>query len=193
MSNIQEFKFESFPFSVIERDGEPWFVAKEVCAILEHTNHVRAIQKLEEDEKGVTKVYSLGGEQDTLIISESGLYTLIIRSNKPNAKKFRKWVTSEVLPSIRKNGKYELGLASNELATAREEELLRKIINLQDEVISLYRKLDGNKKVKSVFISADEVLEIKELYNKGYSTRLISRRFGIPINKILEILKDEIY
>lgn len=90
-------------------DGNPWFAVKDLCEILEHSNHKVAIQGLDEDE--VRKVYltdSLGRKQESLVTSESGMYTLIIRSNKPEAKKFRKWVTGEVLPSIRKTGRYEV-------------------------------------------------------------------------------------
>jgi prophage antirepressor-like protein len=87
-------------------DGEPWFVAKDVCDVLEHTNHRIAIQMLDDDEKGVRKVYTLGGVQEMNVVNESGLYNLIFRSNKPQAKAFRKWVTSEVLPAIRRTGAY---------------------------------------------------------------------------------------
>ena len=92
----------------VDPDGNPWWVAKDVCEVLEHSNHKMAVQGLDDDE--VRKVYltdALGRQQENLTISESGLYTLIIRSNKPEAKRFRKWVTSEVLPSIRKTGGYQ--------------------------------------------------------------------------------------
>ncbi len=72
------------------QDGEPWWVAKDVCNVLGLTNSRMALEALDEDEKGVSKVYTLGGEQDMNIISESGLYALIMRSNKPEAKRFRK-------------------------------------------------------------------------------------------------------
>lgn len=93
----------------VHRDdnGEPWFVATDVCRILGLTNTSKAVSSLEDDEKGVTNSYTLGGEQEMLTVSESGLYALIFRSRKPAAKAFRKWVTSEVLPAIRKTGRYE--------------------------------------------------------------------------------------
>lgn len=106
---VQQFRFqEQFQSvrSMVAADGEPWFVAKDVCDILEHSNTSKAVLSLDDDEKGVTKGYTLGGEQDLIIINESGLYNLIFRSNKPQAKVFRKWVTSEVLPQIRKQGHY---------------------------------------------------------------------------------------
>lgn len=108
---MQVFNFnekESTPIRVQVINNEPWFVAKDVCEFLGHTNHKVALRALDEDE--VRKVYltdALGRQQLTNAVSESGLYALIIRSNKPEAKKFRKWVTGEVLPTIRKTGRYE--------------------------------------------------------------------------------------
>ena len=104
MNELQIFNSEEFgEIRTVTIDNEPWFVAKDVCEALKHTNPTMAMQMLEEDER--TKL-SLGRAGETNVINESGLYTLIIKSNLPNAKKFRKWVTSEVLPSIRKHGMY---------------------------------------------------------------------------------------
>ena len=107
-SALKLFENPQFRVRVIMRCADPWFVAKDACDCLELTNVSKACQTLDEDEKGITKVYTLGGSQDMMLISESGLYTLIMRSNKPEAKVFRKWVTSEVLPSIRKTGSYSV-------------------------------------------------------------------------------------
>ena len=90
----------------VVKDGEPWFVAKDVCDTLEIGNSRQAVSYLDDDEKGVTTNDTLGGTQQVSIINESGLYSLILRSRKPEAKKFKKWVTAEVLPSIRKHGAY---------------------------------------------------------------------------------------
>jgi hypothetical protein len=106
---LVEFSSEEFRVRALEIDGEPWFIASEVCDALGHTNARVALQRLDDDEKGVRKVYTLGGEQKVNIINESGLYSLILRSNKPEAKRFKRWVTKEVLPSIRKSGYYEVG------------------------------------------------------------------------------------
>ena len=104
---LQVFNYGETPVRIVKKDGEPWFVAKDVCDVLGYTNSRKAIaDHLDEDEKDVTNCYTLGGEQSMTIISESGVYTLIMRSNKPEAKKFRRWVTSEVLPAIRKTGGY---------------------------------------------------------------------------------------
>ena len=88
------------------KDGQPWFVAADICAVLEHTDTSKAVSRLDADEKGTSTVRTLGGEQEVNVISESGLYALILTSRKPHAKAFRRWVTGEVLPSIRRTGSY---------------------------------------------------------------------------------------
>lgn len=92
---------------VIMQDGEPWFVGKDVAEILGYRNISDAILKhVDEDDKGVAKCDTLGGKQSVTIINESGLYSLILSSKLPSAKAFKRWVTSEVLPAIRKHGGY---------------------------------------------------------------------------------------
>ncbi|MBI9109991.1 Bro-N domain-containing protein [Maridesulfovibrio ferrireducens] len=109
MSNIIPFDFGDRVVRVHQdQDGGPWFVAKDVAAILDIQNIRQNLETLDDDEKGVYKAYTLGGEQEMSCVSESGLYSLIFRSRKPEAKKFRKWVTSEVLPALRKNGCYSM-------------------------------------------------------------------------------------
>lgn len=124
---LEQFQNERFgTVRVVMRNNDPWFVAKDIAECLEISNVSDACSRLDDDEKAIGKADTLGGSQDLLIISESGLYTLIMRSNKPEAKQFRKWVTSEVLPSIRKTGKYSLSLpdfsdpAEAAIAWARE-------------------------------------------------------------------------
>lgn len=101
------FRFNSQDITVILRDGEPWFIASEILAALEM--HRTAIRRLEDDEKGVHKTHTLGGDQEVTIISEPGLYRLIGRSNKPSAKQFNRWACHEVFPAIRKSGSYNAG------------------------------------------------------------------------------------
>lgn len=109
MSNLSVFQFESNNVRVLMVDNEPWFVAKDICEILEVRNVSDALDRLDSDEKN-TIVLSDGnrGNPNTAIISESGMYALVLSSRKPEAKPFRKWVTSEVLLSLRKTGTYSL-------------------------------------------------------------------------------------
>lgn len=108
MSNVQIFKYQNSEVRTVEQNGEPWFVLKDVCMVLgmDVTQLKKTADRLEDDEKGRTQITTPGGLQESWIISESGLYNVILRSDKPEAKPFRKWVTSEVLPTIRKHGAY---------------------------------------------------------------------------------------
>lgn len=106
MQQVQVFNFRDSEVRTIVRDGEPWWVANDVCRILDISEAHRSLASLDDDEKGRHTVTTHGGPQEMTVINESGLYSLILRSRKKEAKVFKKWVTSEVLPSIRKTGSY---------------------------------------------------------------------------------------
>lgn len=95
-------------------DGEPWFVLKDVCEALDLGTTAKVAERLDADEKGMNQIHTPGGMQSVTVINESGLYSVILRSDKPKARTFRKWVTSEVLPAIRREGAYVLPLASGD-------------------------------------------------------------------------------
>lgn len=113
MNSLEIFKNEEFgEIRTVQLNNEPMFCLMDICMALEISNASKVRQRLEDDE--VTNL-ELGGQSgNTLFVNESGLYAVILRSDKPNAKKFRKWVTSEVLPSIRKSGKYEKPMSALE-------------------------------------------------------------------------------
>ena len=134
-AQITPFSFNTHAVRVIVRDGAPWFVASDVCAAPGYINSRKAVaDHLDADEKGVTTGDTLGGSQKFTIISESGLYALVLRSRKPEARKFAKWVTAEVLPAIRKTGGYgaqqlpnvDQALAGANLIAARVQEAVFK-------------------------------------------------------------------
>ena len=105
---LQVFNYNQKQVRTVQIDGETWFVLKDVCVVLGITDHKVVARRLEEDEVcQIPLTDSLGRTQETTVINESGLYNVILRSDKPEAKPFRKWVTSEVLPSIRKTGGYQ--------------------------------------------------------------------------------------
>ncbi len=111
MSAIVPLHFEAHPVRIIERDGAPWFVGNDVCRVLGLTDPRQALDKLDEDERGGCSIPTPSGAQEMRIISESGLYTLILRCRDATTPgtlphRFRKWVTGEVLPSIRSRGSY---------------------------------------------------------------------------------------
>lgn len=108
MSNIQVFEYQNNKVRTVDVDGEAWFVLKDVCDVLHmDTSKIKQVaDRLDDDEKGRCSVPTPGGEQATWIINESGLYHVILRSDKPEATPFRRWVTNDVLPAIRKTGSY---------------------------------------------------------------------------------------
>lgn len=107
LEHVTNLIFEGQPIKVVTRAGDQlWFVLAEVCRPLSFSNVPQTAQGLDEDEKGISKIDTLGGPQDMIIISEPGLYKLLGRSNKPEAKRFDRWVRHEVLTSIRKHGFY---------------------------------------------------------------------------------------
>lgn len=127
---VFSFSSERIPVRVQIVNGEPWFVAKDVCQVLGIANHKDAVSRLDEDEKrGVGITDPLGILQTANAVSESGLYHLIFQSRKPEARKFRKWVTSEVLPSIRRKGFYIAGKTSGDFIDARDIPYTKSIHN----------------------------------------------------------------
>lgn len=108
MTALLSYQFDEDPIRVVMIAGDPWFVANDICRVLALTNPRKAVGDLDDDEKGVTISDTLGGQQEMNVVSESGMYSLIFRSRKPEARRFRKWVTAEVLPSLRKTGQYQL-------------------------------------------------------------------------------------
>lgn len=107
MSSLtQVFMYHSTQVRTVTKDGQPWFVASDVCAALELGNTSAAVGRLDQDEKGLIPIDTLGGQQSVICVNEPGLYELILGSRKKEAKDFKRWVKHEVLPSIRKHGAY---------------------------------------------------------------------------------------
>ncbi|MBG6665247.1 Bro-N domain-containing protein [Pseudomonas aeruginosa] len=106
-TNVIPFNFGKQQVRTLLIDGDPWFVAADIAAALQYRDSFNMCRNLDEDEKGTQIVSTLGGAQEMLAINESGLYAAILRSRKQEAKLFKKWVTGEVLPAIRKTGRYD--------------------------------------------------------------------------------------
>lgn len=103
---MQKYGYKDSEVRTIMEDENIWFVAKDVCDILGIVNSRTVTSRLDEDERGVRKIYTLGGEQPVTCVTEPGLYQLILRSNKKEAKEFKRWIVHKVLPTIRKTGGY---------------------------------------------------------------------------------------
>lgn len=109
MNNVQEFLYENSPIRMIESNGETWWVLKDICKLLSIENHKNITKRLEEDEVGTFELphpQSKEKKLEMLCVNESGLYSVILRSDKPEAKAFRRWITHEILPEIHRTGEY---------------------------------------------------------------------------------------
>ena len=120
MNELQVFSYNDHSVRTVTQDGQPWWVLSDVCEVLELKNPARVAARLDEDEKGVTFMNTLGGQQTMVIINEPGLYSVILRSNKPEAKAFKRWLTHEVLPEIHRTGAYAGHSATPAVAGALE-------------------------------------------------------------------------
>lgn len=144
MNDLQIFTYESREVRTVMRDGEPWFVLKDVCRVLDIADHKVVARRLEKDEVcQIPLADSMGRKQDTTIINESGLYNVILRSDKPEAKPFRKWVTAEVLPSIRRTGSYSTDqtLPDSQKAYQLVVEAEAKLNNSRARLASVWLKI----------------------------------------------------
>jgi anti-repressor protein len=183
MNEMQVFNYKSSQVRTVEINSEPWFVLKDVCAILGIANHKMTAQRLDMDEVSQTYLTdSLGRKQETTIINESGLYHVILRSDKHEAKPFRKWVTSEVLPSIRKTGGYALPkdypAALRALADAEEQKLRLLAENQQQaQVIADFEPIRQY---------VDTILESKG----AMATSQIAADYGLTAQKLNKILHE---
>ncbi|MFJ7950378.1 phage antirepressor [Lysinibacillus sp. NPDC096418] len=132
MYQLQTFNFDNQNVRIVELNKEPWFVAADVCRVLELTNPTVAIGRLDDDERSK---FNLGRQGETNIVNESGLYELIFTSRKPTARAFKKWVKLEVLPSIRKDGGY---IATNE--NDDEASIMAKALLIANKTIENNKK-----------------------------------------------------
>lgn len=153
MQELQIFQNPEFgQVRTILIENEPWFVGKDVAEALGYANSRKALSDhVDDEDKGVTKCDTLGGVQEMAVINESGVYSLVFGSKLESAKRFKHWVTSEVLPSIRKNGKYEV-LPQNYIQalealvqSEKEKEAQKKLLELQQPKVEFYDAVAGSK------------------------------------------------
>ncbi len=160
------FAFEGLPIRVTtDAQGDPWFVAADVCAALHLPDTHKAVARLDDDEKGRNSIPTPGGEQDMTIVNEPGLYSLVLGSRKPEAKRFKRWVTHEVLPAIRKTGSYAVPGALAALPAPTHDRV--SAILLIGEAVA---KVPG---VKPGIAAAATLTCIQE--NTGISTEVLRR------------------
>jgi prophage antirepressor-like protein len=157
MNELTVFNFENKEVRTVEMNNNIYFVASDVCKVLEHSNPSMALSRLDEDEKGINNVYTPGGSQEVLLVNESGLYSLVLTSRKPEAKRFKKWITSEVIPSIRKTGAYGISTETKILdILIRLEGTMSNMIALTN---NLAIKYEPKTETKAYFQPSENKLE----------------------------------
>ena len=149
MNDLQIFTYEGSALRTIEREGGLWWVLKDVCDVLGISNVGNVAARLDDDEKGIHQMDTLSGKQNMSIINEPGLYSVILRSDKPQAKDFKRWVTHEVLPSIRRTGSYAMASAAPmtpaQLIAAQAQVLVdmeQRMNEMQSQTAALEAKVD---------------------------------------------------
>jgi len=125
---VVPFDFDGVNIRTFTRDDQPWFVVADVATALGYDHVPSATRILDDDEKDVHNVHTPGGMQKMVVCNESGLYSLILKSSKPEAKRFKKWVTSEVLPAIRRDGRYQADWFNKRHAIASTSKVLAGIL-----------------------------------------------------------------
>lgn len=189
MNEMQTFVYSGAEVRTVQKDGTPWFVLKDVCGVLGISKYRDVAERLDPDERGPVRVDTLGGSQEMTCISESGLYNVILRSDKPEAKPFRKWVTAEVLPAIRRSGGYIAG--QNDLSPA---ELMAKAIKVAEQTLAERDARISSLQVQNAIMApkADYFDELVER-NTLTSFRDTAKELGIPPRKFTQFLLDKKY
>lgn len=168
-------------------NGEPWFVLKDVCEVLNISKHRDVAARLDEDERESVKLDTLGGKQNMTIINESGLYNVILRSDKPNAKPFRKWITSEVLPALRKTGTYSLAQKPDSYTIEDPIARAKRWIEEKEEYIKLENKIKADEPLVEF---ANHIQSSKNSISMNDMAKLAAKN-GIKIgrNRLFKLLR----
>ena len=173
MAKIQVFEYQNNKVRTVDVDGEAWFVLKDVCEVLHLGTTAKVAERLDDDEKGMNQIHTPGGTQNVTVVNESGLYHVILRSDKPEAAPFRRWVTNDVLPAIRKTGSY------NAPQLTRSQLLATALIAAHEE------PEEKDKQIK--LLTADtERMKPKEIFSDAVSTSQNS----ILVGELAKLLKQ---
>lgn len=189
MNELQIFNYHSNEVRTVMKDGEPWFCLTDVCRVLGLSNPRSVADRLDEDER---RKFDLPRQGETWFINESGLYSVILRSDKPEAKPFRKWVTSKVLPAIRKTGTYSANALPDSKAALAEA----KAKNARARIASMWLKLAKENPIPEYqqicahYASAEltggtAVLPLPEVTERTYSAAEVGELLGgVSANKV---------
>lgn len=191
MTNIQIFNNTQFgQVRAVTIDGEPWFVGKDVAERLGYTNPQKAIRDhVDDEDKGVNEMFTPGGKQQVPIINESGLYSLVLSSKLPTAKAFKRWITSEVIPSIRKNGGYING--QDQLSP---EELMARALVIAQQTLA-----DRERRISELTVTTQIMQPKAEYFDQIVDRNLLTnfretaKQLGIKEKTFIQFLIDHKY
>ncbi len=190
MPEIATYQFPTTGQSVrtVLRDGEPWFVAVDVAAALDLGNPHSSLALLDDDEKGLHSMETLGGAQSVIVVNEAGLYSLILRSRKPEAKAFKRWVTHDVLPAIRQTGRYETPATPPSRA-----ELARRWYEAEvalEETQARLAVAAPKAEAYEAFMDADGTYSLEQVAKMLYAESGLGRNKLIARLRALRVLED---
>ena len=191
MQELQIFNFDNQKVRTMTIDEEPYFVGKDVATILGYSNSRKAlIDHVDDEDKGVTKCDTLGGAQNLAVINESGLYSLIMSSKMPEAKKFKHWVTSEVLPAIRQHGAYLTDQKALDIITNKDglAGLLKQAADQLEQKDIQIKKLEPKALFADTVSASDDTILIGEL-----AKILKGKGVNIGQNRLFKWLRDNGY
>ena len=183
-SILQKFEYHNKPIQVLGTPENPLFIAQDLCNALGISKYRDAVAKLDEDERCPVLVDTLGGKQNVIAVNEPGMYTLILRSNKPEAKAFKRWVTHEVLPTLRKTGVYEMPNPKPAPAPvaktvfepnylSEKVQLLEKIVQLQEKLLAV--PVQKPQRPKKAPLTSAEKATILQLWREGKGCTAIGK------------------
>lgn len=193
MNSLQIFKDEQFgEIRTVKQNGEILFVAADVCRALEIKDTSKAASRLDDDEKGTSLIRTLGGEQYMLTINEYGLYNLVLASRKPEAKAFKRWITHDVIPSIRKTGSYSK--PAQQPTAIQQQRAEAMLLNAKSRQSKLWLAIADKTDIKEYkhicqqkaaeVLAGVPVLPMEEAGEKTYSATDIARELGVSANKV---------
>lgn len=191
MQDLQIFNFDNQKVRTMTIDEEPYFVGKDVATILGYSNSRKAlIDHVDDEDKGVTKCDTLGGAQNLAVINESGLYSLIMSSKMPEAKRFKHWVTSEVLPAIRQHGAYLTDQKALDITTNKDglADLLKQAADQLEQKDIQIKKLEPKALFADTVSASDDTILIGEL-----AKILKGKGVNIGQNRLFKWMRDNGY
>ena len=191
-TSLQVFNSEDFGnVRALAINGEPWFVAKDVCDALGLSNPRSSIALLDDDEKGVHTVDTPSGNQDMVIITEGGLYSLIMRSRKPEAKSFKRWVTHDVLPSIRRHGMYATPQTVEDML-ADPDTMIQTLKALKAERQRSAALMEDNARMLPKAVAYDTIMDADGTYTVTEAARYLTQMgTKVGVRRLYDLLRAD--